>query len=206
LLWEYNEENIPRIKKSRQFGTGPWRWTGLESKGDYIADRAGNEYQIQVVELDRKYPGWNVVHLRRLDAITKAVIEPLIKTTGPIVLALCVLIGIAVFFLYRQASHEIRQRRLAESALRESEGRHRSLYHHTPAMLHSIDPGGRLVSVSDYWVEVMECRIPPICRNHHFPSIFPERILPGYSLSVCQKEWRKNRRPAFGHCRPGCGR
>ena len=156
LLWEYNEENIPRIKKSRQFGTGPWRWTGLESKGDYIADRAGNEYQIQVVELDRKYPGWNVVHLRRLDAITKAVIEPLIKTTGPIVLALCVLIGIAVFFLYRQASHEIRQRRLAESALRESEGRHRSLYHHTPAMLHSIDPGGRLVSVSDYWVEVME--------------------------------------------------
>jgi PAS domain S-box-containing protein len=141
LLWEYNEENIPRIKKSRQFGTGPWRWTGL---------------QIQVVELDRKYPGWNVVHLRKLDAITKAVIEPLIKTTGPIVLALCVLIGIAVFFLYRQASHEIRQRKLAESALRESEGRHRSLYHHTPAMLHSIDPGGRLVSVSDYWVEVME--------------------------------------------------
>ena len=156
LLWEYNAESIPLIKKSRQFGTGPWRWTGLESKGDYISDRAGNEYQIQVVELDRKYPGWNVVHLRKLDAITKSVIEPLIKTTGPIVLALCVLIGIAVFFLYRQASHEIKQRKSAESALRESEGRHRSLYHHTPAMLHSIDPGGRLVSVSDYWVEVME--------------------------------------------------
>jgi PAS domain S-box-containing protein len=155
LLWEYNENNITLIKKSRQFGTGPWRWTGLESKADYIVDRAGNEYQIQVVELDRKYPGWNVVHLRKLDAITKTVIEPLIKTTGPIVLALCVLIGIAVFFLYRQASHEIRQRRSAESALRESESRYRSLYHHTPAMLHSIDPKGRLVSVSDYWVEVM---------------------------------------------------
>jgi PAS domain S-box-containing protein len=155
LLWKNNEDNIQLIKKSRQFGRGPWRWTGLESKDDYIVDRAGNEYQIQVVELDRKYPGWNIVHLRNLNVITKAVIEPLIKTTGPIVLALCVLIGIAVFFLYRQASHEIRQRRSAESALRESEGRHRSLYHHTPAMLHSIDPKGRLVSVSDYWVEVM---------------------------------------------------
>ncbi|MGD9226742.1 MAG: PAS domain S-box protein, partial [Desulfobacterales bacterium] len=139
----------------RQFGTGPWRWTGLAPNGDYITDRAGNKYQIQVAELERKYPGWNVVHLRRLDAITKTVIEPLIKTTGPIVLALCVLIGIAVFFLYRKASHEIQQRRLAEKALRESEGRYRSLYHHTPAMLHSIDPKGRLVSVSDYWVEVM---------------------------------------------------
>ena len=155
LLWKYNERSIPLIEKSRQFGIGPWRWTGLESNGDYIKDRAGNEYQIQVVELDRKYPGWNVVYLRKLDAITKAVIEPLIKTTGPIVLALCVLIGIAVFFLYRQASHEIRQRRSAEQMLRESEGRYRSLYHHTPAMLHSIDPGGRLLSVSDYWVEVM---------------------------------------------------
>ena len=155
LLWKYNEDNIPLIKKSRQFGTGPWKWTGLDSKEDYITDRAGNEYQIHVVEMDRNYPGWNVVHLRKLDAITKSVIEPLIKTTGPIVLALCVLIGIAVFFLYRQASHEIRQRRLAESALRESERRFRSLYHHTPAMLHSIDPRGRLVSVSDYWVEVM---------------------------------------------------
>ncbi len=155
LLWKYNEDNISLIQNSRQFGHGPWKWTGLESKGDYIVDRDGNQYQIHVAELDVNYPGWNIVHLRRLDAITNAVIKPLIKTTGPIVLALCVLIGIAVFFLYRQASHEIRQRRLAETALRESESRFRSLYHNTPAMLHSIDPDGCLVSVSDYWVEVM---------------------------------------------------
>jgi PAS domain S-box-containing protein len=155
LLWQYNEKNIPLIKKSLQFGSGPWRWTGLVSKGDHIFDREGNAYQIHFAELGANYPDWNLVHLRKLDAITQTVIEPLIKTTGPIVLALCVLIGIAVFFLYRQASYEIRQRRSAERALRESEGRYRSLYHHTPAMLHSIDPKGRLVSVSDYWVEVM---------------------------------------------------
>ncbi|MGD8258188.1 MAG: PAS domain S-box protein, partial [Desulfobacterales bacterium] len=155
LLWKTNENNIPLIKKSLQFGPGPWKWTGLAAKGDYIMDRDGDEYQIHIVELETNYPGWNVVHLRKLDAITKTVIEPLIKTTGPIVLALCVLIGISVFFLYRQASHEIHQRRLAQDALRESESRFRSLYHNTPAMLHSIDPEGRLVSVSDYWVELM---------------------------------------------------
>ncbi|MGD8650364.1 MAG: PAS domain-containing protein, partial [Desulfobacterales bacterium] len=155
LLWEYNEKNIPLIKKSRQFGPGPWKWTGLIFRGDYIVDPDGDEYQIHVAELGLNYPGWNVVHLRKLEAITQTVIDPLIKTTGPIVLALSVLIGIAVFFLYRQASIEIRQRRLAQDALRESESRYRSLYHNTPAMLHSIDPEGRLVSVSDYWVEVM---------------------------------------------------
>jgi C4-dicarboxylate-specific signal transduction histidine kinase len=54
LLWKYNADNTPLIKKSRQFGTGPWKWTGLESEGDYIMDRAGNEYQIHVAELETK--------------------------------------------------------------------------------------------------------------------------------------------------------
>ncbi len=62
LLWKFNKDKIPEIAQSRQFGKGPWKWTGLESKGDYIADRTGNEYQIQVVELERNYPGWNVLH------------------------------------------------------------------------------------------------------------------------------------------------
>jgi PAS domain S-box-containing protein len=167
-------------------------------------DRAGNEYQIQVVELERKYPGWNVVHLRRLDAITKTVVEPMIKTTGPIVLALCVLIGIAVFFLYRQASHEIRQRRSAEEALRESEGRYRSLYHHTPAMLHSIDPGGRLISVSDYWVEVMGYSrdevigrnltdfFTPESRQYAETTVFPQFFQNGFCQDIPYQFVKKN--------------
>jgi PAS domain S-box-containing protein len=204
LLWKYNEDNIPLIKKSRQFGTGPWKWTGLESKGDYIADRDGNEYQIHVVQLETNYPGWNVVHLRNLDAITKTVIEPLIKSTGPIVLALCVLIGLAVFFLYRQASHEILQRRSAESALRESEGRYRSLYHHTPAMLHSIDPKGRLVSVSDHWVEVMGYSrdevigrpltefFTPESRQYAETTIFPQFFKNGFCQDIPYQFVKKN--------------
>jgi PAS domain S-box-containing protein len=68
---------------------------------------------------------------------------------------LCILVGMSVFILYRKASGEILQRKSAEKALRESEERYRSLYHQTPAMLHSIDRDGYLVSVSDYWAEVM---------------------------------------------------
>ncbi len=39
--------------------------------------------------------------------------------------------------------------------LSQSEERHRMMYNNTPAMLHSIDRDGRLVSVSDYWLAVM---------------------------------------------------
>ena len=204
LLWQYNEDNIQLIEKSRQFGPGPWQWTGLVSKGDSIFDRDGNAYQIHVTELGTNYPEWNVVHLRRLDAITQTVIEPLVKTTGPIVLALCVLIGISVFFLYRQASHEIQQRRSAESALRESESRYRSLYHHTPAMLHSIDPEGLLVSVSNYWVEVMGYSrgevigraltdfFTPQSRQYAEAVIFPQFFKNGFCQDIPYQFVKKN--------------
>jgi two-component system cell cycle sensor histidine kinase/response regulator CckA len=43
-------------------------------------------------------------------------------------------------------------------ALAASEIRYRTLYNNTPVMLHSIDPDGRLVSVSDHWLREMGYR------------------------------------------------
>lgn len=50
---------------------------------------------------------------------------------------------------------DITERKRMEEALRESEERFRRLYNDTPAMLHSIDQNGRLLSVSNYWLEVL---------------------------------------------------
>jgi PAS domain S-box-containing protein len=155
-LWKLSPEKVSRISASLQFGKGPWNWIGLELKGDnYVRDLPGNRYLMQRLPLNN-YPGWSVVYLRNLKAVSKIISGPLIKITGPIVLALCVLVGFAVFLLYRKASDEIVQRKLFERALRESEKRYRSIYHNTPAMLHSVDAKGRLISVSDNWLEVME--------------------------------------------------
>jgi len=54
-----------------------------------------------------------------------------------------------------QLQQEITERKRPEEVLRESEERYRSLYIKTPAMLHSIDGNGRLLSVSDRWLEVL---------------------------------------------------
>jgi PAS domain S-box-containing protein len=155
---ELTLEQKSRIAGSIQFGKGPWDWTGIRVKGEkHVVDSSGNEYLLHQIELDN-YPGWRVMHLRSLKAVSKTVSDPLIRITGPLILTLCVLIGLSVFFLYKKASVEIFKRQLAEKALRESEERYRGLYHHTPAMLHSIDISGRIVSVSDYWSEVMGYR------------------------------------------------
>ena len=157
-LQELTAEQKSRVALSIQFGKGPWDWTGIRAKDDkYVVDKTGNDYLMHQIDLDN-YPGWKVIHLRSLKAVSKTVSDPLIRIAGPLILALCVLIGLSVFFLYQKASVEIFKRQSVEKALRDSEERYRVLYHHTPAMLHSIDINGRIVSVSDYWSEVLGYR------------------------------------------------
>ena len=50
---------------------------------------------------------------------------------------------------------DITERKHAEEELRRSEKRYRRLYSETPAMLHSIDHDGCLVSVSNHWLETL---------------------------------------------------
>ncbi len=159
--WLYNSitklsaDEIDFVAASRQFGEGPWEWNGLTVVDDKSAkDSYGNGYLMNRSDIV-DYPGWKVIHLRSLSAISKVVSDPLLKITGPIVLALTILIGVSVFFLYGKATEEISLRRSVENALRESKERYRSLYNNTPAMLHSVDPDGRLVSVSEHWLYVM---------------------------------------------------
>jgi len=152
---ELTSQEKEGIARSRQFGKGPWEYAGLQLYDDrYAQDREGKHYAMHRAELEN-YPGWQFLHLRDRNAVARIVSGPLIKESVPIIVSLCILIGLSVFILYRKASSEILQRKQVEAALRASEERYRSLYHNTPAMLHSIDQEGCLVSVSDYWSEVM---------------------------------------------------
>mgnify|MGYP003382096982 CR=1 FL=1 len=51
--------------------------------------------------------------------------------------------------------HDITDRKRIETELRSSEERYRTLYTKTPAMLHSIDRKGRIISVTDFWLDQM---------------------------------------------------
>jgi PAS domain S-box-containing protein len=153
--WKISEESIAEIAASRQFGSGPWEWIGLEmNEQEYVIDRNGKKYLYYHTGMDN-YPGWKVMHLLDMKKISQEAFKPLVVFVRPLVLTFFIVLGLSVLVLYRQASQEIRQRRAAEEALRESDKRYRSLYHNTPAMLHSIDKQGHIVSVSNYWSEVL---------------------------------------------------
>jgi diguanylate cyclase (GGDEF)-like protein/PAS domain S-box-containing protein len=52
---------------------------------------------------------------------------------------------------------ELRLQRFSRR-LAESERRFRTLYQNTPVMLHSIDPAGRILNVSNYWLQTLGYR------------------------------------------------
>jgi PAS domain S-box-containing protein len=53
---------------------------------------------------------------------------------------------------------DITDHRRVEEALQESEENYRNLYNDGPVMLHSFDPSGRLIRVSNRWLEVLGYR------------------------------------------------
>lgn len=155
-LGPLSEADADYIAASRQFGPGPWQPIGLTLKPDGRAvDNGGDRYLFHRRELEN-FPGWQAIYLQDLSVISNQMSAPLINITKEIVFALCLLVGVGVAFLYSKANIEIRRREDAEAALRESEERYRSIYHNAPAMLHSVNPEGRLVRVSDHWLRMLE--------------------------------------------------
>ncbi len=203
-MWKLDEKQTRAIARERQFGAGPWPWVGLTPlDANHVVDSDGIRYLMYRTDVDL-FTGWHIIHLRNIRQISEAVVAPLLRIVGPVVLLLCLMISGAVLALYRKASREIQRRRTAEQALRSSEARYRALYHHTPAMLHSIDTEGRLLSISDYWVEIMGYTreevigrpltefLTPKSRRHAEEVVFPYFFDTGFCKDVSYQFVKKD--------------
>jgi len=120
LLWKVSPEKISAIISTRQFGPGPWNWTGMKKMGkDKAVDDLGNEYSIHSQEL-ANYPEWHLVYLHSNEFAEK-ITAPLRKSVGAVVLVLCGIFGLIVFFLYVKANTSIVQRKEMEERLQGNE-------------------------------------------------------------------------------------
>lgn len=114
VLWKVSPDKIAKIAKTKQFGNGPWNWIGVERENEkQFIDKSGIEYHLHKLEI-KNYPGWNVIYLHNSKSFDKRISDTLFKTAGLIILIWCLVIGLAVFFLYREARHEIILRKKAE--------------------------------------------------------------------------------------------
>jgi len=101
---------------------------------------------------------------------------------------------------------DITERKLAEASLEESKARLRSLYEATPAMLHSIDAQGRLLTVSDTWLDKMGYTrdevigrmssdfLTPASREHASKVVLPRFVVTGRCDNIDYQMVRKDGR------------
>ncbi|MHC4458107.1 MAG: ATP-binding protein [Planctomycetota bacterium] len=116
VLWKISDEQIGQIAKTRQFGNGPWRWSGLVLKDNNRAIKSsGDEYIIHHENIDN-YPGWKIIHLSNLSSINRLISDSFIKSARYITLSICLIVGLSVFFLYNRASSDIVKRKINEEA------------------------------------------------------------------------------------------
>lgn len=155
-LWRFSEEDAQGIAATRQFGEGPWEWLGFSPSGEANRVRDEKKRNLGIYEQTIDvFPGWKIVYLRPIPSTWAVIMAPIHHAPGALISAFFLSVIGSVLFLYRKAHNEIMARKEVEQELKESERRHRELYLNTPALLHSIDPSGRIVSVSNHWSDVM---------------------------------------------------
>ncbi|MDP3283738.1 MAG: ATP-binding protein, partial [Desulfobacterales bacterium] len=135
LLWKVSESDISKIAETKQFGKGPWEWTGLESgkDADHMVDKSGNKFFFTKIAIDN-YPEWNIVYLTNIKSALTGFSTPFADKSGFIILLLCVLTGLSVFILLRKAGREIAEKKKLEDELTESERRLSTLMDNLPGM------------------------------------------------------------------------
>ena len=204
LLWQQDEGRLNEIMDSRQFGNGPWKWAGFSKSTDnFVVDRNQTRYLYSSLSVSN-YPGWEIVSLRNYDLLAKQVSEPFVRVMGPVITSILILAGILVMVLYQLGVREISRRKKAEKELRLGEKRYRNIYHKTPVMLHSIDVEGRIIRVSDHWLEVMGYRreevigrelvsfYTPESRHYALNTIFPQFFKTGFNKDIPYTFVKKN--------------
>lgn len=114
LIWETSPEKLRQLASTEQFGSGPWKWTGLKriSSGHAI-DASGRKYHIHTKQIIN-YPGWEVTLLQDESAVGRQIISSLLAGGGYMVLPLLLVVLPAFFVLYRIADKEIIVRRASE--------------------------------------------------------------------------------------------
>jgi len=117
-LWPVSKSTQREISASRQFGTGPWKWTGLrKDEKNRAIDRDGNKYNVHTSEIVMS-PGWKIVYLHSYEMALSNISGPVLRIAGYIITTFCAVIIVSLFILYKKADQDLKARKMLEEKLR----------------------------------------------------------------------------------------
>jgi PAS domain S-box-containing protein len=176
LLWKLSPEEFQRIAESKQFGKGPWDWTGLEKKaGNQVLDSSGSDYTITEMGLEN-CPGWTIASLYSHEATSGKIFDPLVGRTGYIAFILCLMVGGAVVVLYVMAQRDIYNRKMTEDALHIERDRAQMYLDVVGVMVIALNVEGLVVLINKKGCELLGYQEQEILNKNWFDVCVRQEI------------------------------
>lgn len=114
ILWPLPPKEIDNIIQSRQFGSGPFDWSGFkELTKNKAVDNQGNHYQVHRYDLENTN-NYQLLYLHNEQIAYNKFIRPFNRSIGSSILILVFFFVIIILFLYNKIKNEINLRSKAE--------------------------------------------------------------------------------------------
>jgi PAS domain S-box-containing protein len=118
FLWEPTAAAREKLAATRQFGPGPWPWSGIRKiTGGQARGPQGREFTIHRVNIGA-LPGWHLIFLHDSTSFAAELSATLTREIGTTFGFSLLLVSLLVIALYVMANREMKGRRQAEEELR----------------------------------------------------------------------------------------
>jgi PAS domain S-box-containing protein len=118
FLWETSAVDRQKLADARQFGPGPWPWSGFRKiDATKAVDREGHEFALHEANIGA-LTGWHLLFLHDNTSFAAELSATLTREIGTTLGLALLVFSLLVITLYVMATEEITQRRQAEDKLR----------------------------------------------------------------------------------------
>ena len=147
LLWPALPDRTAELEKSRQFGEGPFHWSGFRRlTGKTAVDTRERVFFVHEAAV-ACCPGWQIVHLTDQKAIQEMTSTPLKTAVGPVALIVLVVVGAAMFLLSGKAQRDLTLQQKAKASLTRQNAYMAALHDVSLAMINRLEIDDLLISV-----------------------------------------------------------
>ncbi len=163
-----------RLTASRQFGKGPWPWSGISLAGEHLARDQDDRKYLKFQHPIDKAPGWQLILLHDQEEFFQNIIAPMRSTAGIGILCFILVFGIIIVILYNRASESIERKKAAEKILRQSEERFRAIVDTMADWIWEVDETVRYSYCSGRVEKVLGYRPDEVVGKSPYDFMLPE--------------------------------